>query len=231
MRRMRVKTLGVLSATVIAVACFLLSVRADDGAIRAHGRPFQTAVTEPDPGSVSGNVYTNEFFGMTYRFPQGWFVDKTETDQYNASTEKFRTSQTGNGNSTVRPSYTLLIVSRVSEGARCENCPVEHEHGPRITLSVGSLTDSGQAQTANDIQSTFKRRFDGKGKYRVVRGPTTCSYNGEMFSCMDATNGATYQGDAITIRKHYRIEFQMFADSPEQLEDLYKTLDTLQFKP
>ena len=50
------------------------------------------------------------------------------------------------------------------------------------------------------------------------------------FSRMDMATGLIYQGHAIAIRDHVRIEFQFVAESPEQLEDLYKSLNTLQFK-
>jgi hypothetical protein len=72
--------------------------------------------------------------------------------------------------------------------------------------------------------------FDGKG-LRFVNGPTPCSFNGHNFSRTDTTTGVAYQGDALTIRNHYQIEFRLFADTPEQLEDLYATLNTLQLKP
>jgi Flp pilus assembly protein TadD len=41
-----------------------------DGAKKAA----QTNGSEPDIGSVSGNVYTNQFFGFSFEFPKGWTV-------------------------------------------------------------------------------------------------------------------------------------------------------------
>lgn len=47
---------------------------------------------------------------------------------------------------------------------------------------------------------------------------------------MDMATGFVYKGDAIATGDHVRIEFQFVAESPEQLEELYKSLNTLQFK-
>jgi hypothetical protein len=185
----------------------------------------------PDLGSVSRNVYTNDSFGITYTFPQGWVVDKTALSHQTTSEENFHASQPQTDGSAPHGSYTLLMVSKLPEEIiHCKDCSSTRVHGPKIVLSVGLVSASDELQTASDIQNKFKQMFDGKGT-RFVNGPTPCSFNGQTFSRMDSTNGVAYSGDAITIRNHYTIEFRLSADTPEQLEDLYATLNTLQLKP
>jgi hypothetical protein len=187
-----------------------------------QGRQSQMANTQRDLGSVSGNVYTNKGVGITYTFPQGWFVNKTATDKQNGSVK-----ESGGNPSPFHNGYNLLTVSKLpEETALCGNCSSTRVRGPHIRLDVSTVAPSDD-QTAVGIQNSIKRLFDGKGKFRVIRGPEVCSFGGQTFSRMDATNGTTYQGDAITIRKPYQIEFQFFADSPEQLEELYDTLNSL----
>jgi hypothetical protein len=185
----------------------------------------------PDLGSVSGNVYTNDSFGITYTFPQGWVVDKTALSHQATSEEKFRASQPQTDGSALHGSYTLLMVSKIPEEIiHCKDCSSTRVHNPNIILSVGVVPASSELQTASDIQNKFKQMFDGKG-LRFVNGPTPCSFNGHNFSRTDTTTGVVYQGDALAIHNHYTIEFRLFADTPEQLEDLYATLNTLQLKP
>jgi hypothetical protein len=185
----------------------------------------------PDLGSVSGNVYTNDSFGITYTFPQGWVVDKTTLSHQTTSEEKFHASQSQTDGSALHGSYTLLMVSKLPEEIiHCKDCSSTRVHNPRIILSVSLVPASDEAQTASDIQNRIKQMFDGKGN-RFVNGPTPCSFNGQTFSRMDAATGVAYSGDAITIRNHDQIEFSFFADTPEQLEDLYATLNTLHLKP
>jgi hypothetical protein len=185
----------------------------------------------PDLGSVSGNVYTNDSFGITYTFPQGWVVDKTALSHQTTSEEKFHASQPQTDGSEPHGSYTLLMVSKLPEEIiHCKDCSSTRVHNPRIILSVSLVPASDELQTASDIHNKIKQMFDGKGT-RFVNGPTPCSFNGLTFSRMDSTNGIAHNGDALTIRSHYMIEFSFFADAPEQLEDLYATLNTVQLKP
>jgi hypothetical protein len=213
---------GIRCAIVIGVISVIIAV---------SGSNASFAKAQEYPGSISGNVYTNESFGITYVFPQGWFVDKKITDEMNSNANKFRESQSEGDQSVFKPSYTLLRVSDGPQQAPCQNCPPRPKDSSTITLSVAPMAASGADQTAYDMQNGFKRRFDGRGAYRVIRGPMAFSVNGQLFSRMDASNGNTFQGDAITIRKHFRIEFQISATTTERLEDLYKTLSSLQLKP
>jgi tetratricopeptide (TPR) repeat protein len=59
------------AATTIEPANPLYASVADpEGAKKAA----QSSGSEPDIGSVSGNVYTNQFFGFSFEFPKGWTV-------------------------------------------------------------------------------------------------------------------------------------------------------------
>lgn len=213
---------GTLAGIVVfAIACVV-----------AGGTVAQEAFQNPpDLGSVSGNVYTNESFGITYTFPKNWVVDKSALSRQTSSEQKVYASQPQTDGSTPHGSYTLLMVSKLPEEIiQCKDCSSIGVHSPNIILSVSSAPASAEVQTASDIQNKIKQMFDGKG-IRFVKGPTLCSFNGQTFSRMDTTNGIAHSGDAITIRNHYTIEFRLFADTAEQLEDLYATLNTLQLKP
>lgn len=206
---------------VFAIAC----------TVAGHALAQVAVQNPPDLGSVSGNIYTNDSFGITYTFPQGWVVDKTALSHQTTSEEKFHATQPQTDGLTLRGSYTLLMVSKLPEEIiHCRDCSSTRVHNPNIILSVGVVPASGELQTASDIQNKFKQMFDGKG-LRFVNGPTPCSFNGHNFSRTDTTTGVAYQGDALAIHNHYTIEFRLFADTPEQLEDLYATLNTLQLKP
>jgi hypothetical protein len=222
-----------------AIACLLISAsawaipwkseRAGSDESFVKEQTSQTAIEQPHLGSVSGNEYTNDFFGMTYTFPKTWLVDRAAMDEKNASAKKFFASQSGD-HSAVHQSYTLLMVSRSPEEIRCEGCSSIRVLGPRIMLSAGTLTSAGRDQTAADIQDAGRRLFDGRPGYQVIRGPAVWSSGNQTFSRMDAKVGAGYEGDAIVVRQGYWIEFKISADTPEQLEELYDTLNSLQFK-
>jgi len=86
-----------------AIACLLISAsawaipwkseRAGSDESFVKEQTSQTAIEQPHLGSVSGNEYTNDFFGMTYTFPKTWLVDRAAMDEKNASAKKFFASQ------------------------------------------------------------------------------------------------------------------------------------------
>ena len=44
-------------------------------------KPEDSTVPRPDAGSISGTIYTNQFFGFSYEFPKGWTVLGTDVSR------------------------------------------------------------------------------------------------------------------------------------------------------
>ena len=66
----------------------------------AYGQ-LKHQTSEPELGSISGEIYTNRMFGMTYQIPRGWHVDEAAMNESNAPT----------GDSVSHKSSTLLEIS------------------------------------------------------------------------------------------------------------------------
>lgn len=201
------------------------------GPLSVEGQLSQSATTQITLGSVTGNEYTNESLGMTYLFPKGWFVDMAAMAATNESVKKYVASHDQSGRFKDYQGSTWLMVSQSPEQIDCDNCSSIHTSGSSIILSGSAMDASDEHKTGVDIQNAVKSRLEARGGFHVVRGPTEFFVSGQSFSRMDMTNGLLYHGDAIAIRNHVRVEFQFVAQTAEQLEDLYKTLNTLQFKP
>jgi hypothetical protein len=194
----------------------------------AHANGSQITGSEKwQDGSVTANTYTNNFFGLSYTFPPGWYVDKEITINKNEKANKFREDQAQGGSqeSDYQPSNTLLTISAQQNDPTCNYCP---PRAPSITLSAAPLAKSDR--TALEIQNEFKLRYAGRRDLRVILGPADVVINGQHFSRMDTTNGRTFYGDAITILPGYRLEFSIEATSAEDLTRLYKTLNGLTLK-
>ena len=203
------------------------------GALSVTGQVSHPAAAHPALGSVTGNEYTNESLGMTYVFPKGWFVDTAAMAAANEVLKKYVASHDQSGRFKDYQGSTWLMVSESPEQIDCDNCsPIRtFTPGPSIILSGSAMDASDEHKTDVDIQNAVKGQLEGRGGFHVVRGPTEFFVSGQSFSRMDTTNGLLYRGDAIAIRNHVRVEFQFVAQTAEQLESLYKTLNTLQFKP
>ena len=227
MRKLTPKSRAVGTSTV-AVLAVLTGIT---DALSVKGQVSQPAAAQPALGSVTGNEYSNESIGMTYVFPKGWFVDTATMAATNESVKKYVASHDQSGRFKDYQGSTWLMVSKSPERVDCDSCSSIHISGPSITLSGSAMDSSDEHKTGADIQNAIKGRLEDRGGFHVVRGPTEFLVSGQSFSRMDMTNGPLYHGDAIAIRNHVRVEFQFVAETAEQLEDLYKTLNTLEFKP
>jgi hypothetical protein len=209
----------------------LLSVSGICGvALPVKGQASQSRAAQPGLGSVVGNKYTNDSVGMTYVFPKGWFVDTAAMAAANDIVKKYVATHDSGGRFKDYQGSVWLMVSKSAEEPNAK--PGSFVRGPSIILNGSTLDASDEHKTAAEIQNAAKQRIQSKGSLVVVTGPTDFSVGGQTFAKLDTTtNGFIYQGDVVTIRNHVRIEFQFLADSTEQLEDLYKSLNTLQFRP
>jgi hypothetical protein len=198
----------------------------------ASGTPLlagQVAPVKPDLGSVSNNVYTNDSSGLTYTFPIGWSVDKDAMDSINEQ-PAYASGQAPN------KSPLLLMVSQQAEEVRCEGCSSHTVRGPRILIYARAVPSPSKDQTSNAVLLRIKQSLEGSQSAKIVREPADCSFGGQTFSRMDVKwaspkGGVSYSGDAVTIRRGYLIQFTIFAESLGQLDELFQTLNSLQFKP
>jgi hypothetical protein len=192
----------------------------------AQKQPAENAHAKPDPGSVSGNVYTNVLFGMRYEFPDGWHVDEVATNQANADARKSMDRQRAGGGA-VQENYQLLEVSKsLPAGAQVGN--------PRIVISASSVTAT--SQSGRDVFNQLKQIVISMPTIQIVHDPEDVTFGGRAFTRMDQrfildTVPQGFEGDAITVLKGYLVNFQIFAYTQSELDELFKSLNSLQFNP
>lgn len=205
---------------------------ASDGLVtsRVHGST-QAEANLLQAGSISGNTYTNVFFEMTYEFPKGWTVDRAAMDSDNAPRKKpSRPANPNDGGlydwAVNIEIYNLLEVSQTaSESPRVER--------PKIRLHATKLLASERTETTDEIIGAFEENLSKNPHVQIIRQPTQVSYAGHTFSEMSAKwIGSTeaYTGYAVTTIQGYSLGFEISANSLEQLNGLFHTLNTLRFK-
>jgi|SRR5277367_716902 len=204
----------------IVLALLLLTATA------IHPSPIQapqTGEAQIDMGSVNDSVYTNSFFGMSYELPKNWYVDKLAMDADNSNAKQFLARGAPAG----YQSFSLLKISQnPADGLRVR--------GPRLNLDVTSAPPKDV--TARGVLSGTKRLLSQQPTAQIIRDLTDCSFGGHAFVRMDVEwrlpgGNVAYEGDAVTIVKGYLVQFQILADSPEQLNDLFGTFNSLKFTP
>jgi hypothetical protein len=193
-------------------------------------------IFQPEDGSISGNVYTNNFFEFTFEFPRGWLV---QTDGTKISIEESGTATANMGDLGGRGDLDSL-----TGGSHLLLHLLQHPIGtssrvnPGLLIVAKDVSCSSGAETGEKILLALKAelaRRNSRFDFAVMHEPTNVILGGRVFSRMDASmdspNGISlYQGYVSTVLNGYALIFVLDSGKPERLDDLFQTLNTLQFK-
>jgi hypothetical protein len=200
---------------------------------------------EPERGSFSGQIYKNEFFGLTYEFPQGWSalavddLKKVDEENRRQSLDKYG----ANGQHLVNSG--VLIFTGEWTLLRATPSTVESRPGhftPVILLIAeegnpfqrGSLSAPGGS---NPIDNYF--RFSSiadplqSPDAHMVREPTSVSLGGKDFVRADfrvkRKGGDVWEAWIVTFVKDYFLRLEIGAASQADLDQLAETAKTFSF--
>jgi tetratricopeptide (TPR) repeat protein len=192
--------------------------------------PKSTPGPKPEDGVVTGNSYTNRFFGFTYQFPLGWAV---------LSAEAARAMMEIGGNfiSTGDPteedlkkavrgeSHQLLFVMENRTG----NQPISMK-----TVMISALEMQPAPITAESYIKALGQRFRQTGKAMEASGsPEERLIAGQTFwkqsLLIRTATGTSYGAEFVTTDKGYLLIFLLAAPDPKTLGDLEKSLDSIHF--
>jgi hypothetical protein len=183
-----------------------------------------------EDGIVSGNTYTNKFFGFTYLFPTGWAV-------LSAEAARGMLEIGGNIISTGDPteqdlkkavraeSHHLLFVMENRSG----NQPISLK-----TVMVSALDMQPTPITAEAYIKALGQRLGQTGKAMEASGsPGERSIGGQTFwkqnFLTQTATGTSYGAEFVTTVKGYLLMFVLSAPDPKTLGDLEKSLDSIHF--
>ena len=187
---------------------------------------------KPEDSFLSGNMYTNTFFGFSYEFPKGWLVLSADS---NKALTRIGGSILANGDP---------VLADVAEAA------ARNMHS---LLFVGKEATKGISSGFNTIQiSALDKRFapdDKSGKefatamaaalqYRVqalsvVGSPEPFDVGGRTFwkvkLGVSMENRVAHCVEAVTIEKGYVLLFVFTSIDASRLDDLAGTMVSLRF--
>lgn len=197
---------------------------------RAVPDPNPSPGPKPEDGTVSGNTYSNRFFGFTYQFPKGWAV---------LSAEAARAILEIGGNiiSTGDPTEQDLKKAAREEGhqllyvmeSRTGNQPISGR-----TLMVSAIEMRPAPINAESYLKALGQRLREKGNAFEVKGsPEERAMGGRIFWKHDilihTASGTACEAQFVTTEKGYLLLFSLSAPDPKNLQDLEKTLESVHF--
>jgi tetratricopeptide (TPR) repeat protein len=192
--------------------------------------PKSSPGPKPEDGVVTGNSYTNGFFGFTYHFPPGWAV-------LSAEAARAMVEIGGNFISTGDPteedlkqavrgeSHQLLFVME----NHTENQPISMK-----TVMISALEMQPAPTTAESYIKALGQRFSQTGKAMKTSGsPEERSIAGRVFwkqsLLIRTATGTSYSTEFVTTDKGYLLMFLLAAPDPKTLVNLEVSLDSIQF--
>jgi hypothetical protein len=210
--------------------------------------PTQDGATLPEGGRVEENVYTNEFYGLRYEFPKSWHVDAGAI-QLGADQKKKHESPPDPEDKVahavwqeIQCHHQLLVVSREPETHPWPGA--SHVGIPSVSLNINDLTVREDVKTPHDSSNVTTESPDED--VQIVWGPTDFVFDGQLFSrtdwkltlppLLDRTartlppGRIIYRASVAGVRNGHWILFLIHAESPQQLEDLFQTLQSLHFR-
>jgi tetratricopeptide (TPR) repeat protein len=186
----------------------------------------------PDDGSVSGNVYSNHFFGFTFEFPKGWTVMDADAARgvmslggaillgSDPEMKDVMRAATSTGN-------TLLFVMDSKPAPSVINLrsifiiAVNANVVPSVKSGKDYLELMGQLFRYQNVPFTY----DGAPEAVEISGKAFWRGKLAVRTGAGSLNTAQY----VTVDRGYVLTFQFQAENPASLAEISKALDSLQF--
>jgi Flp pilus assembly protein TadD len=186
----------------------------------------------PDTGSVSGNVYTNHFFGFSFEFPKGWTAMSADAAR---SMVTLGGALLANGDPMVqdathaaaRNSYPLLLVM--------EGTTKSHTLSTRsIQVLALHLHMVPTLKTADDLVKSMATTVNAMGTpVEIVGKPEEFPIGGRNFWKMNLTirmnNGLRHASEIVTLDKGYLLLFIFSSPDAADLEEIIATINSVRF--
>lgn len=194
----------------LELCCALLLVAPSFGqsahiGAQASSKPKARQAATPSPGSVTDGVYSNPFFGFSYKIPFGWVE---------------RTSQMQEGSEPGKSQLLLAIFERPPEA------PGDAVNSA-VIIAAESVDSYPGLKYAADYFGPLTEVTAGKG-FKAVNEPYEVSVSGKELVRGDFTKDAAalsmYQASLVTLAKGYVLSFTSLGVDEDDVDQLIEGL-------
>jgi len=187
---------------------------------------------QPDNGYFAENLYTNTFFGFSYKFPKGWNVLKAEQGK---AMVRLGTSFFANGDPTAKDVaeaaadnwHQLLFVTRQTTKDISTSTSL-------IQLEAMNTQLAPQLKTGAELLQATRAFLQRSGKVSsTVSPPEQFELAGRTYwkTRLDfpVNNVVAHEIEAVTIEKGYFILFIFASPDASKLDELQGTMNSIRF--
>lgn len=195
--------------------------------------PEQTAV-QPDTSSISGNVYTNPYFGFSIAFPKGWRVVQSSRAQaqLRRNEVRLRKDEPAPRRRAPKPRTTIIPLLTVTANTP-ERTGLLQERFGILADDLSNQTGQLTAETVVRWMLLTARLANPPIKY--LGNPRQVSVGDKKLwkmSWTETANGVVlYAVQYLTVEKKYSVQFNLVGPKQAELDDLEPVMQTLKFFP
>jgi hypothetical protein len=181
----------------LLVTCFAANSQQND---RDHASPSTSANLKPDSGKNEQGVYTNYFFGMTYRYPKDWTVQPPL--QQAAGGPKI---------------YALLFVTLPGEGFQLTALSVTAREVSTPSLTAEQyLAEENLKRDLSQLHPPQLLSWDQRSFLR---------FDAEQ----KGKGGSNRAVELVSIQKGYVLEFFFITTKKHRVKEFDRTLQSIRF--
>ncbi|HSI90657.1 MAG TPA: hypothetical protein VK927_06035 [Adhaeribacter sp.] len=186
-----------------------------------------------DYGQVSGNTYTNNFFGFKVAIPEGWSV---KTEEQKKEILDLGSQLMAGDDATMKAlvkaaevkTANLLFISQYEQGA-----PVDFN--PSFGLVAENLTNSPGIKSGNDYLFHAKKFLaNSQVKYTFEKEVYNKKIGNQDFAILETSvafpTGKIRQDYYVTVKNNYSLIFMATFGTKENKKELDKVLKSIEFR-
>ncbi len=191
----------------------------------------QTAV-RPDTGSISGNVYTNPYFGFSIAFPQGWKVVQSGRTKAQLGRNYVGTDDPAPKRRAPRPRTSSIPLLTVTPNTPQRTGLLQERFG---ILADDLSNQKGQVNAEFLLRSMLWEARLANPPIKYLGNPQQVTVGDKKLwktSWTETVNGVVlYAVQYLTVEKKYSVQFNLVSPHQAELADLEPVMQTLKFSP
>src|SRR5690349_9296766 len=172
----------------------------------------------PATGAFSGGVYSNSYFRLSYRLPEGWESGSQE-NPFEASRAQYQEEPADSGlHQDGSKKYLLLSADEKGSNNSVQVVAYDAANEPSITSGDVALAEIGALRTLGGTAGGISEMTLGGRLFSVGKAQISAEVRGQT--------QPVYVGVAAMKDGNFILTWSFFADSAAHLDDLLETLNS-----
>jgi len=213
---------------LLAALLFSLSTAATAQGAPQTQPPNASQIVSPDEGRVTDNLYENNFFRFSLKFPTGWYVHGQETNKRVMELGRSSLKEKGaisDASADVAEKHTFILLNVFEKPLGTPNVKMN-----RALISMAEdVSFAPGIKNGEDYLLNLEPVLEKAGWTKVTLEKIQVG-GVESHRLIMKTPSNTFESFTATLRQGYALGFIALADSSERLADAHAAIETCKFE-